>query len=724
MSLQTLSRLKEQPKNQEYNQARADMDSVVLNLMKEVNIEATVIFNSKKEVVYATDKKYEQQRVQLFIPDIEVSAIDNVKTEIYITDIYIDKMDNNFDFLVIAPILDHNILLGKVMFIVNVQNLYEVIQQRIGTYKTSEVLIGRRVLSNSGDTDYPYNEKGDSVLYLNPLRFDPTAAFRKRVEIGGPLGEPIQAAVRGNSGTGIAVDYRGKQVLSVWRYLPEQKWGLVTKIDLEELLLPVNTVLEVVLLFSAITVVLIILIAWLLARGISLPIQKLTGIAQGLGEGELDIKIGGDLTSSANEVGILARTLSESAAKLRNYYKDLDQKVEEQTKEIVERSNDMRDQRKAILNVLEDVEEEKTKVLLERDRIDAILHSIGEGVVTIDKNGIILLLNSAAEKMLHIKAGEAVGKSYHDYWWVEDEDGKKVLDKHRPAETVLRTRKELVDKLHFFVNKNVRIPVSITVAPIIFKDELIGVVDVFQDITLEKNVDRMKTEFISMVAHQLRTPLSAIKWFIEILGGTKLDKEQKECSDNISAASNSMASLVNALLNISRIESGRLIVDPKLTDLKALVGEIAKELAPELTKKKLQLSIDIKTLPKIKIDPKLIREVYINLLTNAIKYSPEKGKISITISKKDDDIISEISDTGFGIPKAEQEKVFQKFYRGENILKKEPTGNGLGLYLVKSIMDVSGGKIWFKSEIGKGTKFSFSLPLAGSPKKEGQVTLS
>lgn len=380
--------------------------------------------------------------------------------------------------------------------------------------------------------------------------------------------------------------------------------------------------------------------------------------------------------------------------------------------------------------ILKNAEKLQEQLKEERDIAKAIIASMGEGLLVLDTDYKIKLINPAAEKLLETSVKEAVGQKWAEFGKAYI-GNKPIPFNMRSAVISLKKGAIKITSItddHYYVTRSGRkFPVVAITAPLTHNNRVIGIVKVFRDASREKDVDRMKTEFISLASHQLRTPLSAIKWFAELLVDPKsgqMTAEQKEYTKNISRSTERMIDLVNSLLNISRIESGRIMVEPKFTDLLKLVNEIVLQLKNKTETKKIKLIVSShERLPAINIDPKLVSHVYMNLLDNAIKYTPDGGEITVFISKKDQEIISQISDNGFGIPKNEQAKLFQKFFRASNVVKHVTEGTGLGLYLVKAIIESSGGRIWSKSEENKGTTFWFSLPITGMKARKGEVSL-
>jgi signal transduction histidine kinase len=266
---------------------------------------------------------------------------------------------------------------------------------------------------------------------------------------------------------------------------------------------------------------------------------------------------------------------------------------------------------------------------------------------------------------------------------------------------------------------------EIRVSPILDeKGELLFYVGIERDLSKDRAVERAKTEFISLASHQLRTPLSAVKWFSEMLvngDAGKLTELQKKFVHKIVESNEREIQLVNSLLNVSRIESGKIVLVPKMTDLRKLVETTISEFKVGLVEENKTLTLSVsKDIPLVYIDPDLIRQVYSNLISNSIKYSKAGGVISVKITMKGNKVVSEVKDNGIGIPKHEQERIFEKFFRGSNALKKNTEGNGLGLYLIKTILESSGGNIWFTSSENKGTSFTFTLPVR-SPKSKVKI---
>jgi signal transduction histidine kinase len=255
-------------------------------------------------------------------------------------------------------------------------------------------------------------------------------------------------------------------------------------------------------------------------------------------------------------------------------------------------------------------------------------------------------------------------------------------------------------------------------------------------IDVSKNVEiaQAKTDFTTIASHQLRTPLSIIKWYLDyvIVGdaGT-INEEQKKYLIEVYQNNEKLIELVNALLDVSRIEMGNFAIEPELTDIIKITESVLSKFYPEIEKKKIIFEKKYDDFPRLNLDPSLIRIVFENIISNAIKYTSEGGCVNLIIKKTDKNVLIEISDNGCGIPRSAQPQIFSKLYRADNAKRIEASGTGLGLYIIKSIVEKSGGKIWFESPNinilldskitnkeyslanNAGTTFYISIPLKG-----------
>lgn len=412
---------------------------------------------------------------------------------------------------------------------------------------------------------------------------------------------------------------------------------------------------------------------------------------------------------------IIEANFAQKKAKesLEDLNKNLQQKVAEQTKHI--------------RTAYEAEKIAKERIDATRVEDEAILSGIGEGVIAIGKNGEIMFINKSAEQMLDLKPGEGVNKKYDEIFNIENEKGETIKTEETPLYRALNLGKKITtdvsgnSNVFYCVRKdNSKFPVAITVAPIILDGKIIGAVDVFRDITIEKQINKSKSEFVSLASHQLRTPLSAIKWYSEMLLKTKfgqLSQKQKKYLKQVHHGNERMIRLIDVLLNVSRLEAGKIKANPTVIDAKKMMCDIVNEQKFAIKKKKQKIIFVCDDVlpgvsPKIFADENLIRMVFQNIVSNAVKYTPSKGKVTCSIDKKGKDILFAISDTGIGIPKSQQKRVFEKLFRADNALSHDPEGNGLGLYVAKATVENFGGKIWFESTEGSGTKFFVALPAA------------
>lgn len=400
----------------------------------------------------------------------------------------------------------------------------------------------------------------------------------------------------------------------------------------------------------------------------------------------------------------LEKMVAEKTQKLEEQKKSLEREVKERTSVLEKRTKDLEETQKALLNILEDVEDARAKLEEERDKTLAIIRNFTDGILVFDKDNILVEINDEAENLLGIRRESLLGKKISEINLKETEslfkmifDGKEIKKVKREP---LSLGKEKV--------------LEVTTVPFFRKEEKEGVFVVLHDITREKMIDKLKTEFVSISAHQLRTPLSAIKWSLRmILDGDMgpLSKEQKEFLEKTYRSNERMINLVNDLLDVTRIEEGRFLYNPVLVDIGDLVSSVVKNYKDMAKRKKVKLIFEKpKNLPQVKVDVEKMKLAITNLIDNALRYTPAGGQVKVATKKKEKELEISVSDTGIGIPKEQQKRIFSRFFRGTNAIRTQTEGTGLGLFITKNIIEAHGGKIWFKSEENKGTIFYFTIP--------------
>ncbi len=637
----------------------------------------------------------------------------NGKKSYTISDLH-EPEDDGSRLHIAGPLIQDGELLGVVAVASDGKAIESAVAEYTGLGETGEIYL----VNKEGYMITPSRFREDTFLKEKANSLQTRSCFEEHIEGYSP--------VEMEEHTEIYFDYRGEKVLGIHAYIPEMQWCLLAEIDESEALATSKQLVIIISLMLIGFILIYIIFAFWLANRIAKPIKDLQQGAEIIAKGNLDHKVG---TKSKNEIGQLSRAFDEMTVAIKKSRAEVDIKVEEQTKDIKQKEQNLESQQKAILNVLEDVEQEKDKTAQEKNRIETIMQSIGDGVFVIDQNYKIIIFNKVASDISGFTSEQALGKRYDKVLKFVFEDTDKINDKFVKQSFATSQVQEMTNHTVIITKLGKKIPVADSAAPLKDKSgKVTGCVVVFRDVTKERKIDQAKTEFVSLASHQLRTPLSAINWYTEMLlsgDAGKLTKEQKKYLDTIYTGNQRMVDLVNALLNVSRIELGTLAIEPEPTDLTKIITSVIGELEPEIQTKELNVSKEFdENLPAISTDPKLIRIVFQNIISNAVKYTPAKGKVDVGLTKQNSDLLFSVTDTGYGIPKQQQSKIFTKLFRADNVMEKDTDGTGLGLYVVKYIVQEAGGKIWFESQENKGTTFYVTIPIKGMKKKEGAKELT
>ena len=396
-------------------------------------------------------------------------------------------------------------------------------------------------------------------------------------------------------------------------------------------------------------IILSLFVSYVLSRNISKPISKLRDAAQKTASGEMNVQV---FLKGKGELKQLADSFNSMTERLSQLFDDLN---------------------------------------AQKEQLMCILQSMEEGLVTLNHTGKIIFCNDRFKTIINNSSPE--GQFYWEF--IRISEFKDIFARSK-KEHKTQIEEIVLDEKVFLCSAN-------------YLEKRNEIVMTFHEITTEKNLEKLKKDFVVNVSHELRTPLTTIKGYLETIEG--LDETQEKYLDTAKRNTDRLISIVKDLLLISEIESDEFKIRKQNVDIEALLLRIIKIFKPAVEKKKLNIEIDLeKNMPEVKGDPFKLEQVFINLIDNAVKYT-EKGSIRICAQKQKSNIDISLKDTGIGIPEKDLPRIFERFYVVDKSRSKTVGGTGLGLSIVKHIIHLHEGTIKVESKPGQGTAFHISLPL-------------
>ena len=382
-----------------------------------------------------------------------------------------------------------------------------------------------------------------------------------------------------------------------------------------------------------------------------------------------------------------------------------------------------------LFNLIRDQAERLGELLrsqhVETSRSQAMLEAVADGVLVTDAQRVITLFNASAEKILKLHRSQVLGQSLENFIGLFGTAAQDWVQTIQDWSEDPISRKSGESKSAQIELDDQRV-VSVHLSPVLLRKDFLGTVSIFQDITHLVELDRLKSEFVATVSHELRTPMTSIKGYVEILlmgAAGSLSETQTHFLQVVRSNTDRLATLVNDLLDISRIEAGRVTLTLRPLEPQYIIRNSMDIIIRRSTDENKPMQVDMEVppdLPRAYGDRERVQQILDNLVQNAFQYTPEGGHITIRAQVRGDMVQFSVQDDGVGIPKEDQSRIFERFFRGENPLVLATSGTGLGLSIVKHLVEMHGGTIWFESPgaPGLGSEFSFTIPLSESGKAD------
>jgi len=524
-------------------------------------------------------------------------------------------------------------------------------------------------------------------LMITESRFFGKDVFLKQVVDTKPVQSCLESQ---NEISGLWFDYRGVPVYGAAMCIVRHghEWILLAEIDQEEAFAPILALRYTMTIIILLVFVLSGLLIIYFSRKLTKPIEILTEVSEKITGGDLNARAS---IESRDEIGILARNFNKMINSVRQEKLNLEQRVKNRTKELQQ----------------------------ETLKLEQIAQNMKVGAILLNDKGEVIFANKKAKEILKIgNAGEnPIEKLFSKFKKPDVEVNFYKCISGAPSKEMEVEDDGEIFKLSFSCLKSRE------------EGEIFGHIVWIENVTEEELIDRAKSDFVSIASHQLRTPLTAVKLFTEmLLDGQvgELNAKQEEYVSNVAKSTDRVIELVNDLLNVSRLESSTLKVEPEPTDLVSFIESVVGDVSPLAKEKTCRVDFEkpAEKLQNVPIDQILLRQVIANVVSNAIRYSTSGGcEVKVGLRKTKEGYIISVSDNGIGIPEKNKKNIFEKFFRADNAAKAAAEGTGLGLFVSKMIIETAGGKIWFESEEGKGTTFYVNIPIGGMVEREGTKVL-
>ena len=423
----------------------------------------------------------------------------------------------------------------------------------------------------------------------------------------------------------------------------------------------VNSTAVTIIIALVIATLLVIIAALLLTRMITRPVRQITKAVEAIASGKLDQQIP---TRTDDEIGRLGRAFNEMSSSVKN---------------------------------------SMAVVANERSRLDNILCSLTDGVVMTDSEGKIVLANPAAEKLLNFKEAKVSGKPLIEA--IPDHEIDNLL---KNCLVTVHEQNTQLDSISGRFLRAIAVPIT--------TGNTRGALILFQDLTEMRSLQTMRREFVGNISHELRTPMAAIKAIVETLRDGAINDPEAEIDflNRLDVEVDGMTQMVSELIELTRIETGKIKLKLEPVNLNLLVEEVIARLAPQADRQQVSMSAELAPdLPAVQADKERIKQVMMNIIHNAIKFTPSGGKVVVSTKLDSQLVATQVADTGIGISKEDLPHIFERFFKADK--SRSTSGSGLGLAIAKHTVQIHGGTIWVRSEQGKGSIFGFNLPLKANP---------